>query len=162
AVIRIPHKLAAVRRTAGELARGFREASRPHIAHHRKAGRSGKRAHHVIARDTGNGGDLVKRQRLAQMAFDEPERLLRGIHGSTLLTKQPHHARFARAAFDSICAFSCLWPLRRNAAAALMLPAHSRLAENAARPLLATQSQSTHTHARIGPTTKEASPSRTS
>src|SRR5215475_14503025 len=36
------------------------------------------------ARDAGDVRDLVEGQRPAEMAFDKPQRLLRGIHGSGL------------------------------------------------------------------------------
>ena len=84
AVIRIQRDLEDVGRAARERARRLGEAAGAHIAHHRKPGRGGERPHHVEARDAGDGRDLVERQRLGEMAFDEPERLLGGIHGSRL------------------------------------------------------------------------------
>jgi hypothetical protein len=47
----------------------------------------------------------IQRQRIGQMTFDEPERLLGGIHGSNLHAKRGDHARFSGDAFDSPCAF---------------------------------------------------------
>jgi hypothetical protein len=57
-------------------------------------------------RDAGHGRDFVKRQRPGEMAFDVPERFLRGVHGSRLSSKRNHDARLAAPALDSPCARS--------------------------------------------------------
>ncbi|MFK4710172.1 hypothetical protein ABIF56_000874 [Bradyrhizobium elkanii] len=87
AVIRIQREAENIGRTGRELARGFAEPARPHITHHREPGRLRERPHQMEARDARNGGNLVERQRRAEMAFDVPERLLGWIHGSRLSCK---------------------------------------------------------------------------
>ena len=80
AVIRIQRQAENVRRARRQRARCVAEAAGANIAHDRKSGRSGKRPHHVEARDTADRGDLVERQRPGKMALDIPERLLGWIH----------------------------------------------------------------------------------
>jgi hypothetical protein len=73
-----------VRRTGGERACRLAQPAGARIAHHRKPCRRGERAHDVEARDTGDAGDVVERQRAVEMAFDIPKRLLGWIHDQQL------------------------------------------------------------------------------
>jgi hypothetical protein len=57
----------------------------------------------VKARDARNARYLVERQRLAEMAFDVPERFLGWVHGRWPCSKHRHHARSPRVSFDSPC-----------------------------------------------------------
>ena len=80
AVVRIQREAENVGRACGERLRRLAEPAGTHIAHHRKPGRRGKRPHQMEARDAGNAGDVIERQRLGEMAFDVPERFLGWIH----------------------------------------------------------------------------------
>ena len=81
AVIRLQRQGEDIRRAVCQRPRRLGETPCAHIAHDGKSRRGGERPHHVEARDSGNARDLVERQRIGQMAFDKPERLLGGIHG---------------------------------------------------------------------------------
>ena len=81
AVVRIQREAENIGRAGRERLRGLAEPAGTHIAHHRKPGGRGKRPHQMEARDAGNAGDVIERQRLGEMAFDVPERFLGWIHG---------------------------------------------------------------------------------
>ena len=80
AVVRIQREAEDIGGACRERLRGLAEPAGTHIAHHRKPGGRGKRPHQMEARDAGNAGDVIERQRLGEMAFDVPERFLGRIH----------------------------------------------------------------------------------
>jgi hypothetical protein len=80
AVVRIQRQAEDIGRARRERLRGPGQAAGTHIAHHRKAGGRGERPHQMEARDPGNAGDVIERQRRGEMAFDVPERFLGRIH----------------------------------------------------------------------------------
>ena len=80
AVVRIQREAEDIGGACRERLCGLAEPAGTHIAHHRKPGSGGKRPHQMEARDTGNAGDVIERQRRGEMAFDIPERFLGRIH----------------------------------------------------------------------------------
>jgi hypothetical protein len=80
AVIRIQRDAQDIRRAAGQCARGLAEAAGTHVTHHRQPGGGGKRPDHVETRDSRFCRHLVETERVREMAFDKPERLLGRIH----------------------------------------------------------------------------------
>ena len=89
AIIRVQRQGEDIGCTLGQRARRLGEATSAHIAHHGHAGRFRKRPHHVEARDTSDGCDLVKRQAISQMALDVPQRFLGRVHGLWLSFEAP-------------------------------------------------------------------------
>src|SRR5436853_3177652 len=104
AVIRIQCQRENIRCAARERACRLGQAPRAHITHHRKSGRSAKRPHQMEARDTGDAGDLVERQRTGEMTFDKPERLLGRIHWTAALIQSAHMMPALRAAHLTVLA----------------------------------------------------------
>src|SRR5215467_9963870 len=102
AVIRIQRERENIGRAGCERARGFREATGAHVTHHRKAGRRSKGAHHVETRHTGDARNLVEGQSRRKMAFDVPERLLRGIHGGIHKATLSYETKAAYASFAGV------------------------------------------------------------
>src|SRR5579871_5119196 len=87
AVIRVQRNNENIWRAGRKRPRRLGQTARPHITHDGKAGRGGKGANHVKARHAGHAGNFVQRQVAGQMAFDEPERFLGGIHQVTDSTR---------------------------------------------------------------------------
>src|SRR4051812_4965743 len=102
-VVRIQRKAENIGSACRERLRRLAEPSGTHIAHHRKPGGGGKRPHQMEARDAGNAGDVIERQRRGEMAFDVPERFLGRIMTDSFPAKRPHYAPMLRASFDSPC-----------------------------------------------------------
>ena len=80
AVIRIQCQRENIRCAARERAGRLGQAPGARVAHDRKSRRRAERPHQMEARDAGDAGDVVQRQRIGEMTFDKPERLLGRIH----------------------------------------------------------------------------------
>src|SRR5262249_6639536 len=69
-----------VARAARQCPRRLAQSPRAEVAHGRLTEGGVEGVGEVMARDAANRGDLVQGDRVAIMAFDEPERLAGGVH----------------------------------------------------------------------------------
>jgi len=96
AVARVESDAENVRCAVAKLPGRLAQAPRAHVAHERMAGDCVERAGQMILRDAALRRHGLERDRLAQVAFDEPKRLLHRIQG-----REPSEAR--RRALDRSC-----------------------------------------------------------
>jgi hypothetical protein len=75
-----------LRRAGRQRPCGLGETARADVAHDRPAGDLAEGADHVVARQARHLGDVVEADVLQQVALDEPDRSLDGIHAGSYET----------------------------------------------------------------------------